>query len=338
MSQETLNWLNTRTLIGFTEKRGNAWHYRENEQGTESNHYPHAIPVEDVQRRLFNFEVVKRPVYVASNLGPIVIPGRKAIATSDTNEVLGIFKDGYEPHQPTPWLLDTVATILDDDLSISSALLLRNRGVAVVEVSVPENFETKDGVVFRPNLLAATSFDGTLATIFKRTLTNTVCDNTFEMSLQEDGQQYKLKHTRYSSLRLGEARDALNIIFESADAYSAEIDRLCATEVSDAAWTALLDQLAAVPTEDGRKKNNAIKVRSTLETLYTSDERVEPWAGSAWGVVQAFNTYDQHYGQVKGAHRAERNFDNVLTGKSAAADQNVLLTLGQIIDKDLVLA
>ena len=27
MSQETSQWLNTRTLIGFTDKRGNAWHY-----------------------------------------------------------------------------------------------------------------------------------------------------------------------------------------------------------------------------------------------------------------------------------------------------------------------
>ena len=53
MSQETSRWLNTRTLIGFTDKRGNAWHYRADEQGTEPNHYPLAIPTEDVRRRLF---------------------------------------------------------------------------------------------------------------------------------------------------------------------------------------------------------------------------------------------------------------------------------------------
>lgn len=28
MSAETLEWLNTQTLIGYTERRGNAWHYR----------------------------------------------------------------------------------------------------------------------------------------------------------------------------------------------------------------------------------------------------------------------------------------------------------------------
>jgi hypothetical protein len=53
MSKETIQWLNTQTLIGMTEKRGNAWHYRAEEQGDEPNHYPLAIPVEDVKRRLF---------------------------------------------------------------------------------------------------------------------------------------------------------------------------------------------------------------------------------------------------------------------------------------------
>jgi len=51
---------------------------------------------------------------------------------------------------------------LDDNLSISSAGLLRNR-VAWVEVSVPDNITTPEGVVFRPNPLATTSFDGSLA-------------------------------------------------------------------------------------------------------------------------------------------------------------------------------
>jgi hypothetical protein len=33
-------------LIGFTDKRGHAWHYRPEEQGDEPNHYPGAIPLD----------------------------------------------------------------------------------------------------------------------------------------------------------------------------------------------------------------------------------------------------------------------------------------------------
>lgn len=50
MSAETIDWLNTNTLIGATDERGNAWHYRAVRDGEESNHYPGAIPVEEASR------------------------------------------------------------------------------------------------------------------------------------------------------------------------------------------------------------------------------------------------------------------------------------------------
>src|SRR5664280_1495356 len=110
------------------------------------------------------------------------------------------------------WLLKTVANILDDTLSISSAGLLRKGAIAWVEVSVPDSITTPEGVTFRPNLLATTSFDGSISTTFKRTVTDTVCDNTRELALAETGQQYKIKHSRYSGMRIAEAREALSMI------------------------------------------------------------------------------------------------------------------------------
>src|SRR5258706_6293081 len=107
MSQETFEWLNSMTLIGFTEKRGNAWHYKAELQGDEPNHYVGAVPVEDVLRRLFNFEVRETSLYVptgaASGAKFKVVPGRKAMTTSDTGDLLGIFKDGYQGHRYKEW-------------------------------------------------------------------------------------------------------------------------------------------------------------------------------------------------------------------------------------------
>jgi phage/plasmid-like protein (TIGR03299 family) len=216
VSKETLEHLNTNTLIGNTEHRGTAWHYRAEHQGDESNHYSGPIPVEDVQRRLFHWQAVSRPIAVElpSDLTYVshlnaqreparwqVIEDRQAICRSDDHSVMGIFASGYAMHQYDRWLLTTVADILDDDLSISSAGLLRGGAVAWVEVSVPESITTPEGVVFRPNLLATTSFDGSLATTFKRTVTDVVCDNTRESALAEQGQTYKVKHSRHSHAR-----------------------------------------------------------------------------------------------------------------------------------------
>ena len=155
----------------------------------------------------------------------VVLADRQAIARSDDDAgaVLGLFKDGYQMHQYDQWLLTTVADILDDSLSISSAGLLKQGAIAWVEVSVPETITTPEGFDFRPNLLATTSFDGSIATTFKRTVTATVCDNTRELALAEHGQDYKVKHSRYSTAKLGEARQALAMVHTLADDFAAEV-------------------------------------------------------------------------------------------------------------------
>ena len=76
------------------------------------------------------------------------VDDRQAITRSDTNAVLKIFSTGYVMHQYREWLLTAVADIVDDDLAISSAGLLRGGAVAWVEVSVPEMITTPVGFDF----------------------------------------------------------------------------------------------------------------------------------------------------------------------------------------------
>lgn len=336
MSRETMEWLNTNTLIGFTEKRGNAWHYRASAQGTESNHYPGAIPVSDVERRLFHWTAESQPLYVIASdpdmCGAMIqVPDRQAIVRSDTSDVLGIFKSGYEIHQYRAWLVDTVSTILDDDLSIGSAGLLRNGAQAWVSVEVPENIVTPEGVEFRPNLLACTSHDGSLATTYKRVVTNVVCDNTMAAGLGEAGQQLKIKHSRYSKLRMSEARDALAIVHTIAEDFAAEVASLTRIDVSDKAWRAFVDAHAPLPEKQGRSFTMAEREREELTRLWNHDSRVSPWRGTAYGVVQAVNTYAHHFGTVRGATRPERNMVRAVSGGVDTLDASTLTTLRRVL-------
>lgn len=340
MSKESLQWLNENTLIGFTEKRGTAWHYRASLQATEPNHYPGAIPVADVERRLFAWDALSRPIYVEDPVtgGLAQVPERQAIVRSDNGHVMGIFSDGYEPHPYREWLLGTIARLLDDDLSIGSAGLLRSGAVAWVSVEVPENIRTPEGVEFRPNLFGATSFDGSLATTFKRAVTNIVCDNTMAAGLAERGQQIKIKHSRHSKLRIGEARQALNIVYEVADAFTAQVKRLCETSVNPRQWTAFLDSYAPVPPEMGRARTLAEAKRESLLKLWRYDNRVAPWAGTGWGVLQAVNTYVQHEQAVRGAGRVERNYLRAVTGGVDELDRETLQTLEKVLDRKVFAA
>ena len=151
MSRETIEHLNTDVLIGNTDQRGHAWHYRAEEQGDESNHYPGAIPIEDVQRRLFHWEAAScrmamevpadfGTMFHLTAAGPLGRPaGRAGHRPQRHLPPARHLTDGYEKHQYAPWLLGNVGTILDDTLSISSAGLLKNGAISWVEVSVPES-------------------------------------------------------------------------------------------------------------------------------------------------------------------------------------------------------
>lgn len=359
MSSETSTWLNANTLIGFTTKRGHAWHWRAEEQGEQSNHYPGPIPLADVQDRLFHWTAESRRVAVevpgdSSQMAHLdddgrvtrwaVIDGRQAICRSDdlTGAVLGIFGPGYTRHQYQEWLLTTVADLLDDDLAISSAGLLRAGAIAWVEVSMPDTITTPEGVSFRPNLLATTSFDGSIATTYKRTVTDTVCDNTRACALAESGQEFKVKHTANSRAQLGPARQALAMVHTLAEDFAVEVAALCATDVTSRQWQQFLDQ--HVPRTDdvgkpleGRSRTLADAKRDTLNQLYRNDPRVAPWSGTAHGVLQALNTYEHHAGTIRG-NRPERNGLKTINGDFDRLDRTTWTTLRTVLDSTSALA
>lgn len=346
MSRETIAWLNTSTLIGFTDKRGRAWHYRANEQGAEPNHYPGAIPVEDVRRRLFDWQVIEGDVKSSAViLTPegvtsieIADPSRKtmlrppgAFGDEDPGAILGVFKLGFNAHQYAEWLLDEVAKIIDQGLDVSSAGLLKQGAIGWVEISVPDTITTPEGVTFRPNLLAGTSFDGSLATTYTRTVQNTVCDNTMAVALGEAGQKIKVKHSRNSNLKLTEVRDALAIVHTIADDFAEQVAQLTNIAVSEGDWSKFLDEIAPMPEDKGRSMTMAENKRASLNKLWFHDQRVAPWAGTAFGVVQAMNTFTHHEGIVRGADRAERNMLRAVTGGVDKLDGETLDTLGRVL-------
>lgn len=334
MSRESLEHLNTNVLKGFTATTGYAWHHDPALQGAQPNHYPGPVPIEDVRRRLFAWRAVPRPVAVQLPATPqtatdvdeagrpirwSIQKDRQAITRSDTDAVLGIFKDGYVAHQYEDWLLNTVAAILQDDLVISSAGLLRGGAVAWVQVEVPQAVSTPQGVAFRPRLLGGTSFDGSIATFWKRVVGIVVCDNTMDAAMAEPGQIYKVRHTRRSGFQIAAARDALNVITATAEDFTRTLADLCATPVPQPAWQRFLDDYVPLNQPDGTRKSGraltgALTKQDTLRRLWTHDQRVAPWQNTAFGVIQAVNTWSHHEQTTRGMTRDERNMLNAITG------------------------
>ena len=342
MSKETLEWLNRNVLVGFTEKRGNAWHYRASvQEGQEPNHYTGAIPIEDVRRRLFHWKAVEAPVCVRvddprTESGYRYIPqeDRKAIIRDDTNETLGILSDGYAIHQYDEWLLKNVADIIDDsDLRIGSAGLLKNGGVAWVSIELPENIQTASGFEVRPNLLATTSHNGSLATSFLTVCTAVVCDNTLTTALNEKGARHVTRHSKYSGMKLQHVRDALGIVHSLAEDVVGDIDRLSAISVSDTEWNEIVNRIVPIDTSESARPQTVSRAKNKQEeirSMYLHDPRVAPWTGTALGALNAFNTFN-HHSAGRDETRAERNALNALMGKTSEYDAYVLSVINNVV-------
>jgi phage/plasmid-like protein (TIGR03299 family) len=348
---ETMLTRNQNQLYGFVAQRGKAAYYSERFQGDQSNHYDGAIPIEDIKSRLFNWQAVSRRVAVelpatAKTMDHIGDDGhmlrwtvqddRQAIVRSDTFGVMELFKKGYAPHQYAEWLIGVLSNIVGDTLAPAAAGVLRDGALAYLQIEAPENIATPEGVDFRPSILSGTSFDGKVATFYKPVFTVLRCDNQFE-SLRKNTltATYKVKHSRNSQLKIEDARAALGIIEQQADEFADEIKALCATIVTDRQFTAFLEGLAPTVKDNekltGRALTMATNKQDTLRRLWVRDDRVSLWKNTAFGVVQAVNTYTHHEQTVKGASRAERNMINTVNGATAKTDNEALDLLGKIL-------
>lgn len=326
MSSESLEHLNTQVLVGFTDQRGQAWHHKADLQSEEPNHYPSAIPLTDVKRRLFSWHAVSMPMHITTPDGDQVeVPNRQAIVRDDTWQVLGVPSKSYQPHQYDEWLLTQVGNLLDDDLQIGSAGVLKGGAIGWVQIEMPEN-RVAAGVEYRPHLLATTSFNGEIATLYKRTCTIVVCDNTRNMALREESEQISVRHTSQSHLRLADARDALRIVHTLDEDFADEIEQLMKMQVTERNFDRFLSVL--VPSSDAdsqQTQTRAQNIRSTMRTMWQSDIRCAPYRGTGFGALQTVNTWRQHVKPTRsGRSMIERTMMDTLTGQTQIADRHAV--------------
>lgn len=366
MSKETLEWLNANVLIGFTDDREHwagqgyasargedqlirPWFAQEGYDGG----YIGPVPVDAVRERLFAWEAIEGPLSATvpcditeadsmdaegNPFRNIVLPDHKAIMRSDNDFIMGVFKQGYTVHQYDEWLIENVASILDDDVQIDSAGLLMGGGVAWVSVSMPEVLSTSADFAFRPRILSFTSHNGKHSTTYMRSVSAPVCDNSLAAEIAGgNGHKVRIKHSANSGLKIAGARDALGILYQQADEVATFFEKLTEWEVTNKQFKAILDSIEPMPdpvTGDGGKVTNQRAItmadnrRLVITKLYVEDHRAAPWKGTALGVLQAFNTFDQQERSVNG-QRIERQMVATLDGSVGKYDREVLDMVGR---------
>jgi phage/plasmid-like protein (TIGR03299 family) len=343
MSAETSRWLNTMTLQGFTEKRGHAWHYDLASQGDQPNHYPHAIPFEDVKARLFYWLATEGAVSTRVKAGgkwkTVKVPGKKSLSHPETGEVFSIVGKSFATHNYGQWLIDNFRTTLDtDELGIGSAGLLKGGGQAWVQLELPETVTGPGGIQHRPYLTGSAVLDGSRSTLYCTGSVLAVCDNTLSATLTaaaaEDA-MVKYAHRKGVEFRPQDIRDRLNILAGTSDMINAELEALLGIKVSDTQWEKFVTATIGKdrPFEAGRGQTNWDDKHDSLTALYRTSPMVAPWAGTGFGALQAVNTWRHHVQVAKNVAggRPERNMISRIDGtndkQDALAAQRLQLVL-----------
>lgn len=332
MSRETQEWLENMIRIGDTDARGNAWWYRGADRSDGgSNHYPGAVPVEDVRQLILPWEPVAAPLYIPSADGGYEeVKGFKAItASGKPGHVYATPSGAYAIHGYEEWLLRNVQNLLDDEVHISSAGLLDKGAVAWVELSLSETHTVAD-FPYRPHLLAFTSVNGRYKTSYGRKVQAVVCDNTLHIASREKGQTVSYKHTKNSAGNIADAREALGLIVATGGEFEAEVNRLLDWKVSSRDFSRFLDLAVPLESVDSKELTQATitrleNKREKLVGMWRGDDRVAPWSGTAFGVLQLTNTFFHHEkGRKTASIRPEQNMLAAISGETEKNDTRTL--------------
>lgn len=295
------------------------------------------VPFEQVEH-LLSFDVHEAPLELITPDGFISDHGRKVVYRTDTGKVLGVHGSGYPLIPFTETLIADTRKILGDErLVVSTAGTLRDGAVGWVQVVPPQAREV-GGVSYWPTLTATTSHDGSLARVWKRTVTVIVCQNTHTAAMGEGTPEFRARKTsgaRDITDRIPDAQQALGLVASTADAFEASVLELLGRPVSPARFDRWLSEYNPVPQpksvdKPGRAYTLAVNRRDALQAMWRHDERVAPWAGTAWGVAQLVNTYAHHVAPVRGAGRSERNMERTLTGKWGDVAEGALRVLARV--------
>lgn len=249
------------------------------------------------------------------------------------SRILSVNDIGYGTHQLEDVFINNVAPLVggESNIGLESAGILKWGRRAYASLSIPENLINKEsGMEFRPILTVVTSFDRTLATKYVRTFGVPVCDNTLNYELMRAGEkdgQFRLIHSKNSAVRLKDARQALGLLTEQAEDMNIFLGEMAKAEVPEDKFVAWLNVMVPIPeikktivtvksiqgedVETAKISTNAqtiaLKKRDKLIDMWDNDPRVSPWKNTRLGVLQLWNTFQQHESTFKGAKKFEGN-------------------------------
>jgi phage/plasmid-like protein (TIGR03299 family) len=184
-------------------------------------------------------------------------------------------------------LLDT------GDVKYETAGSLREGRVIFVVAKLDREIRIDGEDEHVPYLVLCNTHDGSGAFRVMTSPIRVVCMNTLRLAIRNTYSSFSIRHTSGATKRVAEAKRAIGLTYAYYDGFEEEVNQLIATTVTDQKFTAIVSGL--FPIKESMKdteKALATRRRDTVKDVYR-DGTIGPYHGTAWGVVNAVNEWEQ---------------------------------------------
>ena len=252
----------------------------------------------------------------------IPVPQRKAVVRTDTNEVLGVVGNSYQPVQNHQCFGFLDAVVADEQLRYHTAGALGKGERVWMLAQLPGQIRVKNSDdVTEQFLLLSNSHDGSSALRVYFTPIRVVCANTLGMAERRSrGQGISIIHKGDLAAKIGEAQDILGFAKRFYDDLEARINHLANHYPSQQQLSIYFESL--YPDRENQNNGRAKNIRAELQRLYEDGvgQDIPEIRHSTWAAFNAVVEYVDHHRSTRGQsskERASRRLESAWFGSGA---------------------
>ena len=223
------------------------------------------------------------------------IEGKRAIVRQDTDEVFGVFSDGYTPVQNLTCFDAINAVVGSGDATFHTVGSLFGGRRVWMLCKLPGDYRLDNGEKLESFILLDNSHDGTAALRMRLTSVRVVCSNTLGAATSSRA-AFAARHTSGIMGRVNEARDLLGLNAAYMERLVADANQIAERawshqEMKDMTYRLLdLDEDYAIESQHGLKAPSAAKM---LSLFYTGEGNEGETRWDALNAVTEFIDYSK---------------------------------------------
>lgn len=267
-----------------------------------------------------NYRVDLKPIYTGDGT---LIPQRKAVVRDDSQEVLGVVGNSYQPVQNYQGFGFLDSIVADGRLLYHTAGALGKGEKIWMLAKMPGEIRVKNSEdVTEQFLLLSNSHDGSSALRVFFTPIRVVCANTLGLAERRGrGQGVSVIHKGDLAAKVGEAQKILGLAAQFYDSVEERINHLANHYPSQQQLATYFQRL--YPDQEGSKNKRTENVRTELFRLFEEGrgQDIPETKFTTWAAFNAVTEFVDHHRSTRGTtdrERASSRLESAWFGSGAA--------------------